>query len=146
MSSAVKLFFRMDQDPDGYPPIGVESVWALKRDDGYEIDNIPFYVKEVAVGDIVSAKPDADGCLWYTGLILAGGHSTIQIMFSNTEDVQPVRDVLKQMGCDSEGSDLPRLIAVNVPPTVPYENVKAYLDECQRAGKFEYQEACLGFL
>jgi len=29
---------------------------------------------------------------------------------------------------------------------VPYEKVKAFLEQGEHAGRFEYQEACLGFL
>lgn len=124
----------------------VESMWTQKRDDGYEIDNIPFWVKELAVGDVVSAEPDDDGALWFTGLVRPGGHSTVQIWFSSEADVQSVRDALKQLGCASEISELPRLIAVDVPPTTNYEEVKRFLDEGESRGIFEYQEACLGFL
>lgn len=123
-----------------------ETMWAIKRDDGYELDNIPFYVKELALGDIVDARPDADGALWYSELIRPSGHSTIRLWFSREEDVESVREALRQMGCASEGSDLRRLVAVDVPPDVPYEKVKAFLDQGEAAGRFEYQEACLGFL
>jgi hypothetical protein len=60
-----------------------ETMWVIKRDDGYEIDNIPFYVKELALGDVVDAKPDASGVLWYSELIRPSGHSTIHLWFSS---------------------------------------------------------------
>ena len=41
-------------------------------------------------------------------------------------------------------SDLPRLVAVDVPPHVPYEGIKTFLEQGEQAGQFEYQEACLG--
>lgn len=124
----------------------IETMWALKRDDGYEIDNIPFYVKEIALGDVVAATPDADGALWYSELIRPSGHSTIRLLFSNVASVGAVRDELRRMGCSSELSDIPRLVAIDVPPSAPYEQVKAFLDRGEAEGRFEYQEACLGFL
>ncbi|HSP79036.1 MAG TPA: DUF4265 domain-containing protein [Myxococcaceae bacterium] len=123
-----------------------ETMWAFKRDDGYEIDNIPFFVKELALGDVVSAQPDASGVLWYSELVHPSGHSTIHLWFSREEQVEPVREALRHLGCASEVSDLPRLVAVDVPPDVPYEKVKALLEQGEDAGLFEYQEACLGFL
>ncbi|EPX56279.1 hypothetical protein D187_007621 [Cystobacter fuscus DSM 2262] len=35
---------------------------------------------------------------------------------------------------------------MDVPPDVPYEAIKAFLEQGERAGQFEYQEACLGFI
>jgi hypothetical protein len=124
----------------------IETMWAIKRDDGYEIDNIPFYVKELALGDVVDARPDASGALWYSELIRPSGHSTIHLWFSREEDVESIREVLRQLGCASEVSDLPRLVAVDVPPDVSYEKIKAFLEQGEDAGRFEYQEACLGSL
>lgn len=122
-----------------------ETMWAVKREDGYELDNVPFYVKELAFGDVVAVNKGADGVLWHSGLVRAGGHSTVRLWFASESDVPHVRDELKRMGCSSELSDLPRLVAVDIPPSIPYGSVKAYLDHGEAAGKFEYQEACLGF-
>jgi hypothetical protein len=123
-----------------------EAMWVIRRDAGYEIDNIPFYVKELALGDVVAARQDESGLLWFSELVRPSGHSTIQLWFSREEEVESVREALNQMGCASEVSDLPRLVAVDVPPDVPYEKVKAFLEQGEHAGRFEYQEACLGFL
>jgi len=123
-----------------------ETMWTLQREEGYEIDNIPFYVTGIALGDVVGAEPDVDGVLWYSTLIRPSGHSTIQILLSSENDVDLVREELARMGCASEVSDIRRLVAVDVPPGVPYETVKAFLDRSAKAGTFEYQEACLGFL
>ncbi|HZH76357.1 MAG TPA: DUF4265 domain-containing protein [Archangium sp.] len=123
-----------------------EAMWVIRRDEGYEIDNIPFYVKELAQGDVVAGRQDESGLFWFSELVRPSGHSTIQLWFSHEEEVESVREALRQMGCASEVSDLPRLVAVDVPPDVPYEKVKAFLEQCEHAGRFEYQEACLGFL
>lgn len=142
MSERVKLRFRFE-NAEGAEE--TESLWAIKREEGYELDNIPFYAQEVALGDLVSAQPDAHGALWYSGLVRPGGHSTLQLWFKSPEEVESVREALRQRGCASELSDLPRLVAVDVPPQVPYEHVKTFLDQGEQAGRFEYQEACLGF-
>jgi Domain of unknown function (DUF4265) len=124
----------------------VETMWAVEREDGYELDNIPFYVKELALGDVVSATAETDGALYFSKLVRAQGHSTLRLLFSSKENIKPVRDALRQMRCDSEQSDLPSLVAVDVPPEVPYARVKEFLDGLKRDGVLEYQEACLGFL
>lgn len=123
----------------------IETMWTVARDGGYELDNIPFHVKELALGDVVSASESSDGRLRFAGLLEAKRHSTVRLWFASDRDVLRVRDDLKRMGCASEGSELPRLVAVDVPPSVSYATVQAYLDEGEAAGTFEYQEACLGF-
>jgi hypothetical protein len=37
-------------------------------------------------------------------------------------------------------------VAVDIPPAVSYEDVRAYLEEGESNGKWDYEEACLGFL
>ncbi len=45
-------------------------------------------------------------------------------------------DELRAIGCGSE-LDVPRLVAVDVPPDVPYERVLSCLDDNERAGVFD---------
>lgn len=141
MTARVKIRFRFT---DSAGNAEVETLWALPHTGGHELDNIPFYVKDLALHDLVAATPHPAGTLEFSALIRASGHGTVRLWFASEGDVPQVRDELKRKGCASEVSDLPRLVAVDVPPSVPYANVKAYLDEGEAAGKFEYQEACLG--
>ncbi|MCD9127672.1 DUF4265 domain-containing protein [Luteimonas fraxinea] len=135
----LKIIFDIDdsENPD------IESLWATPVGKNYEIDSIPFYVRSVACGDMVSAVPDEEGALRFSGLVSASGHSTIRLWFAKEEDVLKTRNELRVMGCPSE-LDLPRLVAVDVPPSVPYGEVRSYLDGKENAGVFEYEEACLG--
>jgi Domain of unknown function (DUF4265) len=122
-----------------------ESVWAIEREDGYEIDNIPFYASSIALGDIVEVAQELDGLLRFRSLKRPGGHSTIQLWFSAEKDVQAKRDQLRLMGCASELSNLSRLVSVDVPSKDLYDNIKPLLDADEAAGLLEYQESCLGF-
>jgi len=79
-------------------------------------------------------------------LLEPSGHSTVRLWFASEQEVQPVREALKSMGCSSEVSDQPRLVAVDIPPTIAYEDIRSYLDEGESNGKWDYEEACLGFL
>jgi hypothetical protein len=136
----VKVLLDIERDDGTHE---VESVWALGEEGGYRLDNIPFYARGFALGDVVSAAVDAAGLLRCTGLVTPSGHSTIRLWFADAKDVQKVRDELRAMGCSSE-LDLPRLVAVDVPPQIPYRRIQKYLDDKERASVFEYQEACLG--
>jgi hypothetical protein len=135
----VKLL--LDIDPEGAVQ-ELESVWAVPVANGYRIDNIPFYARSVASGDVVTAVPDAGGMLRYTGLAESSGHNTIRLWFADEADVQRVRDELRAMGCSSE-LDLSRLVAVDVPAEVSYTTVRSYLEEHEAAGVFEYEEGCI---
>ena len=143
MSSYKKVRFTFQNSEGGDE---VESMWCIEREEGYEIDNIPFYVTELASGDIVDVREDEDGLLWFDGLRKPSGNSTIRILFAPEEDVRGVRAELRELGCNSELSDFDRLVSVDVPHAVDYEIVKKFLDEGMREGRFEYEEACLGFL
>lgn len=136
----VKVLFDIVND-DG--SIDVESVWAVPTASGYRIDNIPFYVKGIACNDEVIAEPAPDGLLHFVELRSPAGHSTVRLWFADASNVLPVRDCLRKMGCSSE-LDLSRLVAVDIPPSVPYSRIRVYLDLQEAAGIFEYEEACLG--
>ena len=121
-----------------------ESVWVKKVEAGYQIDNIPFLAKNIAFGDLVTASEE-DGMLHFEELVETSGHSTIRIVFWDVEALKPATDELIRLGCDWEGSHIPSMIAVDVPQTVEYTVIKAFLEEGFNNSIWDYQEACLGF-
>ena len=143
--SAEHIKIYLEYETDNEDEFGVESVWALMEadGDGYRLDNIPFYARELALGDIVSVV-ERDGRLHLDELLKASGHSTVRIWFSNQDDVKSTRQQIRAMGCGSEISDLPRLVAMDVPPEVPYGPIREFLDAGAKAQKWDYEEACLG--
>lgn len=56
----VEVWFRIEKDKDGYPKSkDWEQLLAkpvLERDDHFQIESIPFYLKNVSRGDVVKAK------------------------------------------------------------------------------------------
>lgn len=127
--------------PSGEPE--VETMWAISVEHGYEIDSIPFYASGVACGDVVQAVRDGDGVLRHQELVRAGGHSTIRLCFFDLSVVAPIRAELSTLGCASEGSDLPNLVAVDVPPKTDYVEVRKFLVQKTEAGLLDYEESCL---
>jgi Domain of unknown function (DUF4265) len=103
----------------------IESAWAEKTEEGYRLDNLLFYAKEYALSDIVSVEA-IDDENYVTGLITASGHSLVRIVFFEADLVQSTRKKLAEMGCESEVSDLPKLISVDIPSVVSYESVKLF--------------------
>jgi len=138
----VKIAIRYQGSNPG--EIEIETVWADQVSDGYQIDNIPFYAPSIAYRDIVSARPAANGQLEYQRLVRASGHSTIRLWVASADDVPALREEFLKLGCASELSNLPRLVALDIPPSIPYSRVRAVLEDGERKHRFEYEEGCLG--
>jgi hypothetical protein len=136
----MKLLVPYRQDDE----LAYESLWVIEVEAGYQINNIPFLTKNIAFGDVVEASEE-DGMLYFEDLIEASGHSTIRVLFWQIESIQPAADELIRFGCDWEGSHVPGMIAVDVPPAVDYAIIKAFLEKGFHNKIWDYQEACLGF-
>ncbi len=143
MDDQVKIFFTIPVE--GSEEVEIESLWAFPEANGFKLDNIPFYVRGASFGDKVSAV-SIEGCLYMSELSESSGHSTVRLWFADEKEVQTTRKKLTSMGCRSEISDNPRLVAVDIPPSVAYDNIRAFLDEGEDSGKWDFEEACLGFL
>jgi hypothetical protein len=70
----------------------------------------------------------------------------VRVLFSNTNTLTPLIQKLKKMGCTSELSNLPNLIAIDIPPSVSYRKVITELDNGEKAGDWEYEEGCISNL
>jgi len=143
MTHRVKILFEYGGNSPS--TVEIESMWAIPVDGGFKLDNIPFFVQGLALDDVVSAERDSTGMLRFTSVVSYGRHSTVRLWFAKEHEgqVSRVRQRLRELGCPSELSDLPRLVAVDIPPGVPYVNVQVVLDKYERDGVFEYEEACL---
>lgn len=121
----------------------IESMWAIHIGENYKIENIPFYVQEYALGDIIKVN-EKDGQLYAEELVEESGHSTVQIVFLDENIIGETRDELKSFGCSSEISDKTFLIALDIPPEISYHGViRPYLEKGCNTGLWDYQEACI---
>jgi len=131
--------------PDDYQPseYKIESLWSEKIGDLFKVDNIPFFAKNIAVGDIIKVEYDEeDKSYYFDELVEASGNSVIRIVPLDKSISDEIGKELLSLGCDWESLENGNLIAVHVPKEVPYEKVKSYLDEGSE--RVDYQEACLG--
>src|SRR6202035_5372387 len=77
----VRVEFQLDHDDDGWPPATTERLWAVPLGEGLvRIDNIPWFVRNIAFGDIVQTRTDPDGGLWAAERIQWSGHCTICVV------------------------------------------------------------------
>jgi hypothetical protein len=138
-----KVVFRLEQDEDGYPPDAWESLWANETEPGlYSIDNIPIFVKGIGVGDIVAAEQE-EGELRFKRLVRPSGNSVFRLYLSDVSDAQAARESFRKLGCESEQSHIPKLVAVEIPATISIGPVAALLDEGAQSDRWEYEEGVL---
>ena len=107
-----KIYFQLEIDEDGYPPFDVESLWVSTIDKGIGIiDNIPFFVKGIAIGDRVAFDDDFN----FVAVEVPANNTTIRVYCPSWEKEVDIKNILKEENCSWELSHLPSLIAINVP-------------------------------
>lgn len=128
----MRISFGLVQDEDGYPPADVETLWALVRHsedgDDYEIDSIPFFVKDVSLGDRVRTQRRGTE-LWFDRVVRASKNSLLRIIVDSADRMQDIRERLRVEGCASELSHLSVLAAVDVPAHVDLDKVLDLLEK-----------------
>jgi Domain of unknown function (DUF4265) len=143
MTEKVKILFRLQKDEDGYPPAEIESLWSDRLDnDTYALDNIPVYLRGISEKDIVGGI-NVEGEIFYSHFIEASEYSTYRIMLNDSGDDREISQRLISMGCSIERSNIPRLIAVSVPPYEDADAIHDYMVAQENNGKFEFEEAAL---
>ncbi|MFV0537599.1 MAG: DUF4265 domain-containing protein [Dysgonomonas sp.] len=108
-----KVVFELEVDEDGYPPVGFESVWTIKERDYYIVDNIPFYIHDISLGDKIIVKEN-NGELRYLETIEKSRNSTIRIICSNDNLWEEIINFLNLNNCSWE-SDKELLETINIP-------------------------------
>lgn len=139
-----KIQFSLEQDEDGYPPMGIETLWARRTKEGYyELANSPFYAIDVSWKDIVDVEEMPDGALKYKRVVKRSGHSTIRVIALEKDEMKPLQEKLEDLGCSWEGGDVPSLISVDIPPHINIEQVRSLLQEGSDNGFFDYEESSI---
>jgi len=125
----------------------VETVWAEVIDEEkgyYKINNIPFYVPDVASDDIVKAEFDKDeDFLVFKEAIEYSGNSIIRVIkFDKTLEINALRDKFNDLDCPSEKMGKEYFV-MEVPEKVDYKIIKNELQKMEESGIISYEEAVL---
>src|SRR5215472_10611974 len=143
---SVEIWFRIAKDDDGYPESkNWEQLLArpvLERDDYFQLESIPFYLKNVSRGDIVQAgvvenKEIQEGEIFqFQDVIDRGGHTTYRLLLrkKHSNDPEFTTDELLKKGLAIEEQD-EDFFAIDVPPTVDQPAIDDYLRRERRAGR-----------
>jgi len=136
----VKILFYLEQDSDGYPPETIESCWANDLGDNqFEINNIPFFIKNLSLGDIVKTVTQPDGMLEYSNTVKHSKNSTIRIIFHEQNQITIALNHLNSLGVSYEGSHIPNLYAFNIPESADIESLLKYLDTGENSDLWGYE-------
>ena len=158
----VEVTFGMVPDEEGWPPIGSETLWSQPLGAGrYRVDSVPFFVPDLAVGDVVVASPDEQGRMWAQRRESAGGHCTIRViplldgaLLGSTQAlVSALSEGLGALGpgvrWETAGPAY-SLVAVDLAPDLAVETdstglarVRDWLEAGLRDGAWDYEEACV---
>jgi hypothetical protein len=137
------MLVHLEQDEDGYPPTTEESLWVLPMGEGlFQVDNIPFFAWELALGDVVTAEPER-GMWRFKKVVRRSGHATLRLIIYDVVEVPVVIERFAKLGCLSERSHIPGLIALDVPPSTSWTEVKQLLTEGEAEERWGYEEAYL---
>lgn len=144
MTDHAKVFFTLEQDEDGYPPVSAESVWAVQTGLPFEytLDNIPFFATQATCGDVIRVRP-GDGVLWFDEMVRPSGNSLLRATFFQPTKVRDIREALRSLGCTTEWLEAYHLIAINIPANISLEQIQAFLEEQAEAGVLDYEGAII---
>lgn len=140
LEERVKLNVYLEKDRDGFPPFRYEGLWVVcVGRNRYRIDNIPFYAPGLSCGDIVSATK-IDGNFFLKKIVCRSKNSTIWVACNKSEDINFIRNGIKNIGCDTELSDLGKaavIIAVSVPVDVSVAALEKFINPFLKNGLIE---------
>jgi hypothetical protein len=129
-----KVAFALDVE-DEWPPVATEHVWCKRIGNLYQLENTPFFIKGLALGDTFSAEPDAvDGCIFEFSVVEPSGHSLVWIAEQRGLQLQPYKEQLAHLGLAIEVFPAFRHHALDVPPSADADAVNAMMNKLQDLG------------
>ncbi|MFJ4783433.1 DUF4265 domain-containing protein [Streptomyces sp. NPDC088794] len=149
-ASGAKLFkvaFDLEVERPNWPPVSVERLWGEKTDVKFEIRvvNTPFFVRGIAFGDLIQVRPDNERRdLVFEKFTQESGHSTVRVIIMREDSRERVEIKLRESGCGWElARGFDNYLAVDIPPTVEYREMRDWLQGRFAAGEIEIQESAI---
>jgi len=141
-SDLEKIYFRLQQDEDKYPPTPWESMWGRRIENSiFEIDSIPFYAMNVSPGDKIKAKL-VDGRYEYLTTVSPSGNSVFRVYVYDASKIMSARERFRRLGIQSELAE-GKLFAIEIPEQVNIEPVLELLMQGQDADEWDIEEGSL---
>jgi len=137
----VEIWFRIQKDEDGFPE---SKDWeallcsCVRFPNQFQVKSVPFYVKGIAVADIVSVTETNEGYYEFEGVISRGGHIAYRLFVEKAPWM--VEQELENLGCAVETTANNKLLAVDI-PSDRVNQVRDHLLKGLQSGRWELQEA-----
>ncbi|MDE9364149.1 DUF4265 domain-containing protein [Luteipulveratus sp. YIM 133132] len=131
---------------DGWPPVSSERLWASSTGpDRYVIANVPWFVPDLAVGDVILARPPApDQHPVFREVLERSDHVTIRLIrFRDGPlrgDLARAMEPFTRLGVHAEGADQFGMLALDIAADDPMDELVATLRSGQDAGWWEFEE------
>jgi hypothetical protein len=115
-------------------------------DNRFRIDNPPWFVRDLAVNDIVEAAAASDDQHpVFTRMIQRSEHVTIRIIClwagPLNGNLRKVADIFTPLGICAEGFAKYGMVALDIPPDAPLTEAYRRLVSGQRDGSWEWEES-----
>ena len=150
----VEIWFRVEKDHHGYPEAtDWEQLLArplLDRDDYFQVESVPFYLKNVSRGDIVQAitshnsEISKEEIFEFSKVVRRGSHNTYRLLLKRKRPGDPEfteKELLKKgLAVETKDDDF---LAIDVPPSVDQKAIDEYLLHEKRAGRWSMQDGYL---
>ena len=141
-TKSLKIAFTLDVE-DGYPPINVEQLNATEIAPGqFELLNSPFFINEIAYGDVVAVDVNENGRLVFKSCLKQSTFKAISIIIMDSKMDVSIMDLLRGQNCVIEYGEFGalRMVAVAIPESADYMAIKKVLDDYEKAGLLSYAE------
>ena len=141
-----KIIFELDC-VDGFPPIQFEMLNAEPLSDNrYRLTNTPFFVEEVAYGDVVIAvESDDPGKFNFLVVEERSIYTALSIIILDDTVDAELKKIFDGHGCVMEYGEfgIVRVFAVAVPTYLPYAKMRERLQTLEAAEKISFAELAL---
>lgn len=143
-----KVFFQLKTDEDDYPPVNTESLNAKRLNaDRFQIDNTPFFVEGIALGDIITVDeiPESNEKYWFKKVLKQSENNSLSIIFLDNSCIDKVKSELNNFGCYCEYGKIGSLemLAVSVKKGKDYNLAFDYLESLEKLEIISFSELAL---
>jgi Domain of unknown function (DUF4265) len=144
-SDRVKILFTVEQDENGPPSVTCEQIWCVPMgQDRYVVDNIPFYARDISLGDEIQTEM-RDSDRWFAKLLKPLGNTTVRAFARNQTFGPLLIPRLRAFGGQAEKMEGIHLVAISFPPSADLISALDFLDRETESGNVAFEESSVRY-
>lgn len=129
-----KLTFKLSEEEAGPFPVSVESLWCDCEGAYFRVKNIPFFLENLSLDDLIEIKEDKYGNSQIDRIVSPSLNSTVWVYIKDKVRGTDILDKIRNLGCELEGGVFDGYFAVNVPERVRLGELNEFLSEVEEKG------------